>query len=283
VTSLPYRLGLPAWAFPDWKDRYFPAKPSPLANYARVFNTVEGNTTFYHVPPADTVAGWCEALADNDLTICFKLPRTVTHERRANLADLKLFLNRIKPLQDNLGPLLLQFPARVGPQHLDSIDRLSALLHHSGHSIVLEVRHPEFFTRPELLEPALDKYSMGRVVMDTRAIFQGNRQHPEVLAALHDKPDLPVIPTSYNNRAFIRFMLHPDRVSNQPYIDDWATRVAGDLQDGVDVTMMIHCPNNLHCPEMALQFHRALQARTGKEQLPDLPYWPTPQQQGLFD
>ena len=36
AAGLPYRIGLPAWAFPGWKDRYFPARPSALAGYARV-------------------------------------------------------------------------------------------------------------------------------------------------------------------------------------------------------------------------------------------------------
>ena len=49
-----YFLGLPAWAFPGWKNRYFIDAPSRLASYASVFNAVEGNTTFYALPTADT-------------------------------------------------------------------------------------------------------------------------------------------------------------------------------------------------------------------------------------
>ena len=33
-----YRLGLPAWAFPGWKDRYFSDRPSPLASYTARFD-----------------------------------------------------------------------------------------------------------------------------------------------------------------------------------------------------------------------------------------------------
>ena len=60
--SLPYRLGLPAWAFAGWRGRYFTARPSQLASYARVFNAVEGNTTFYRTPDAATVTRWREAV-----------------------------------------------------------------------------------------------------------------------------------------------------------------------------------------------------------------------------
>ena len=51
-----YFLGLPAWAYPGWRDRYFPDEPDRLANYAAVFNTVEGNTTFYGIPDESTIS-----------------------------------------------------------------------------------------------------------------------------------------------------------------------------------------------------------------------------------
>jgi uncharacterized protein YecE (DUF72 family) len=57
--ALGYYLGLPAWGFPGWSGTYFPrpaGSESALGHYARVFNTVEGNTTFYRVPDAPTVA-----------------------------------------------------------------------------------------------------------------------------------------------------------------------------------------------------------------------------------
>jgi len=53
--ALGYRLGLPAWAHGAWQDLFFHDKPSRLASYATVFNTVEGNTSFYHVPDRKTV------------------------------------------------------------------------------------------------------------------------------------------------------------------------------------------------------------------------------------
>ena len=55
VPELGYYLGLPAWGFPGWTGSYFPepgAGGSTLDHYARVFNTVEGNTSFYRVPDA---------------------------------------------------------------------------------------------------------------------------------------------------------------------------------------------------------------------------------------
>ena len=61
-----YFLGCPMWAEPSWRGSFAP-RGGPvneaLAHYAAVFNTVEGNTTFYRVPDPQTVARWGAAVA----------------------------------------------------------------------------------------------------------------------------------------------------------------------------------------------------------------------------
>ena len=278
---LPSRLGLPAWAFPAWRSQYFPTNHTPLAGYARVFNAVEGNTTFYRVPEPRTVRGWLAALRGTDFRFCFKLPREITHEGAKDAKLLITFLQAIEPLGEHVGPLLLQFPAWVGPDELAGFETLFARLS-ADHQHVLEVRHPAFFTQPEILDDTLERYGLGRVVLDSRALYEGDRSHPEVLEALHEKPDLPVRPVIYNDLSFTRLILHPDRVSNGPYLHEWAERIAAHLAERVPSWIMIHCPNNGHCPELALRFHRILQARVAAPGLPDLPPWPVPQQAALL-
>ena len=72
-----------------------------------------------------------------------------------------------------------------------------------------------------MLAPTLERYAAGRVVLDSRPLYEGDRSHPEVLDALHEKPDVPVSSTVYNDVAFIRLILHPDPDSNRRYIDEW--------------------------------------------------------------
>ncbi len=146
----------------------------------------------------------------------------------------------------------------------------------------IEVRHDEFFTHPELLNDLIGKYQLGRVVMDTRAIFQGDRTHPEVLAALHAKPDLPVLGHVYNGLLLVRLLLHPDLVSNDAYIGQWANRFAHALGLGYQCYMMIHCPNNQHCPDLSVQFHNRLRSLVKDGSFLPLPQWPIPQQQPLL-
>ncbi len=276
-----YRLGLPAWGFPGWRGRFLTAKPTLLASYARVFNAVEGNTTFYRTPDENTVATWRAAVEGSDFKFCFKLPRSITHEPTPALDEMRSFLRAIEPLGEYLGPLLLQFPARVGPGQLPVLSSLFSKLPREFH-YVLEVRHPLFFAQPLLLEPLLEDYRFGRVVLDTRALYQGDRKHPEVVGALHEKPDLPVLPEVYNDLAFVRLVLHPDRLYNDYYIDQWAARVADYVARQYTTFVMIHCPNNMHCPELAVEFHEALRNEPKMNGLVSLESWSVPEQRQLI-
>ena len=276
-------LGLPAWAFPGWQGPYFRRGIAPLSDYARVFDTVEGNTTFYRRPDAERVAAWGDAVAGTDFRFCFKLPRSVTHDERPDFDELDAFCRAVEPLGDHLGPLLVQFPDRFGPDRLDLMDAvLERLPDHRPH--VLEVRHPAFFEQPERLEPLLERFGLGRVSMDTRALFGGDLDHPEVRAARHEKPDLPVLDRVYNELRFVRLVLHPSGQGNEAVTAEWAQRLAADVAAGRTVYMMIHCPNNLHCPPFARRFHDELRHRsaTALPPLPDRPAGSAAEQPPLF-
>lgn len=246
-----------------------------------MFNTVEGNTSFYRIPDQDTVTAWREALAGSDFEICFKLPRSVTHERQPDYGDLRRFLNNIEPLGDHLGPLFVQLPATIGPAQVDDLHVLFDRLP-SQQRAVIEVRDPRFFEEPALLEPLIEKYRLGRVVLDSRPLFKGDLSHPDVQEARHAKPDLPVLPEVYNDLEFVRLILHPDLPSNAPYLQEWTARVADTLSAGKASYMMIHCPNNLHCPPLAEQFHDGLRGEKGMQAVPALTPWPVPQQGQLI-
>jgi uncharacterized protein YecE (DUF72 family) len=274
-----YFLGLPAWAYPGWKDRYFPGHGSALAHYARVFSSVEGNTTFYRIPDASTVARWREAVDGTGFRFSFKLPRSVTHERRPDWAALQAFMAVLEPLGQHLGPFLVQCPATLGPDDLDRLQQLFTRLPATWR-YALEVRHPRFFTEAALLEPLLERYNAGRVMFDSRPIYREDAGHPEVLAARHKKPDVPLLDEVYNGLAYARVVLHPDADCNGRYMDEWATRTEQYLRRGDTLYFMMHCPNNQHCPEFAAQFHQRLRQRMPG--LAPLPAWPVPQQSGLF-
>ena len=274
-----YHLGLPAWAFPGWAGEYFPDDGNALVHYSRVFNTVEGNTTFYRVPDEGAVGRWADAVAGTGFRFSFKLPRNITHERRPDWNELDRFMHVLAPLGEHLGPFLVQCPASLGPDALPRLDALFARLPEQNR-YALELRHPTFFEQPELVEPLLERTGAGRVMFDSRPIYREDSEHPEVLAARHKKPDVPLLDTVYNGLVYARVVLHPDASVNGPYIEDWLSRCSHYLAEGHSVYFMMHCPNNQHCPAFAEQFHEGL--RTRVTALAALPPWPVPQQAGLF-
>ncbi|MEO0617208.1 MAG: DUF72 domain-containing protein, partial [Pseudomonadota bacterium] len=143
---------------------------------------MEGNTTFYRTPDADTVARWRDAVRGTDFRFCLKLPREVTHEHRPDLGALSGFVETVSPLAPHLGPLLVQFPADVGPRELDRID--AVLTRIDGRlDAAVEVRHPSLFTEPERLLPLLQRHGASRVSLDARPLHQGDTTHSEVQAA----------------------------------------------------------------------------------------------------
>ena len=276
--ALGYYLGLPAWGFPGWSGEFFPRAGSALRHYAQVFNTVEGNTTFYRIPDRDTVARWSKAVVDTDFRFSFKIPQTITHQRHPDWRQLREFMAVMEPLGANLGPFLVQCPGRLGPGDLDRLEQLFEALP-SEHRYTLELRHLEFFEQPQTVEPLLEKYRAGRVMFDSRPIYQGDAGHPEVLAARHKKPDVPLLETVYNDLVYARVVLHPDPRQNGEFVDQWLTRMDAYLAAGYDTYFMMHCPNNQHCPAFAEKFHMALRSR---QSLPELPPWQIPRQDSLF-
>ncbi len=276
-----YRLGLPAWAFPGWQDEYFTDRPSVLGSYASVFNTVEGNTTFYQTPTARTVRKWGDSLAGHDFHLSLKLPREITHEGRASRRAIDGFFGAVDALGEHLGPFLVQFPAKVGPDAMGGLLRLFDAFPRS-HRYVIEVRHPAWFEDPGTLEPLLDRFRLGRVCLDSRPIYQGDQTNPDVQAALHKKPDLPILSDSYHGISYFRLILHPEHRYNAAVIAEWVQRLSCQLTAGDAVYAMIHCPNNQHCPMLAKDFHETLRAQPSAPHLPALPEWPVAQQVSLL-
>jgi uncharacterized protein YecE (DUF72 family) len=234
---------------------------------------VEGNTTFYRIPTAELVAKWRDTVSQTDFRFCFKLPRSVTHDRRPDFDALTQLLRAIEPLGDHIGPLLVQFPGRTGPHDLDRIEAVLKRLPRYF-PCALEVRHPRFFDQSHSLDRLLERFGCARVAMDTRALYRGDPGHHEVSAARHEKPDLPVPDAVHNDLRFLRLVLHPSDDTNEEVLTEWAGRIAEDLEAGRRVFAFIHCPNNLHCPKFAQRFHRYLRTKTFHP-IAALPPWPS--------
>jgi uncharacterized protein YecE (DUF72 family) len=76
-----------------------------------------------------------------------------------------------------------------------------------------------------------------------------------LLQARERKPDIPVIPTSTANFAYIRYIGHPDLAMNDSYLDKWREYCVAQLHKGVDVYVFCHSPENLTEPLLCRELH----------------------------
>jgi uncharacterized protein YecE (DUF72 family) len=115
VTSV--RIGCSGWNYAHWREGvFYPPRLPPrrwLEWYARHFDTVEVNATFYRLPRESAVAKWV-ATSPAEFLFAVKMSRYVTHVKRLRdlPASLALFYGRIAPLvrSPKLGPVLWQLP-----------------------------------------------------------------------------------------------------------------------------------------------------------------------------
>ncbi|MCT7655717.1 DUF72 domain-containing protein [Oceanimonas sp. NS1] len=147
---MPLYLGLSQWSHAGWPGNLLSRglkTTEHLSDYARVFNTVEGNTSFYGVPDTQSLTRW-EAMTGDDFRFTFKFPSTVSHQGRLadNIATAQAFLDQLTPLHHKLGMLMLQLPAATGPEQLDGLAQLLDALPNTV-EMGVEVRHPAFFAK----------------------------------------------------------------------------------------------------------------------------------------
>lgn len=110
--------------------------------YARHLNGVELNGSFYRTPPEQTLFKWAAEVPPG-FKFCMKANRGLTYSAegfdRVGLA--RIFSERIAPLGERLGPVLLQFP----PVRQKNVALLDALLEALARPTAVEFRHPSWF------------------------------------------------------------------------------------------------------------------------------------------
>lgn len=152
--ALPRTLvGCTGWSYDDWRGTFYAPQVQPgqmLERYARVFDVVEVDSSYYAPPPRERVERWA-AVTPPGFTFTLKLPGRITHDAalRGTEGLLAHFLERIEPLQRSgkLGPLLVQLPASFVPDK--DADALEAFLEKlpPEYRWAVELRNKKWWTR----------------------------------------------------------------------------------------------------------------------------------------
>jgi uncharacterized protein YecE (DUF72 family) len=261
-------LGTSSWYFDAWSGVFYPEalpRSQYLDFYAREFNTVEVNTSFYALPEPGTLIRWIETVP-HGFMFALKFPRIISHEKRLDDCEpeSKAFADVLRSLGDAAGPAYLQLPpsftrARYGRALAGYLDWLAAAM--DGMRIAVEVRSPDLMT-------------------SAFAHFLAERNMVLALVDRVDTPDLYEVwreASGQQGFVFVRWIGNDrngpkgDRHLVSPVdsmLARWAQRIEDCLRLGLDVFGYMHNPYEGHAPASVRRLERQLAQRIS------LPKWP---------
>lgn len=109
-------VGTSGWVYEHWRGVFYPEElPQPewFGFYAKSFDTVEINYSFYRLPSRKTFENWREG-APADFVFTVKANRYITHVKKLKDAGeaVKRFYENLYGLGDRCGAVLFQLPPR---------------------------------------------------------------------------------------------------------------------------------------------------------------------------
>ncbi len=240
-----------------WIDRGFLGKIYPrgtpakgfLKAYCRHFNTVELNTTFYHIPSVEQVKKWKET-ATPGFRFCPKVPRSISHRRELDtqIRFLDIFIETVLHFESTLGMTFLQLPPYSQPGNVSALQRL--LMHVPlGFQLAVELRHPAWFrdmVASQELFGFLEERGLVAVITDVA----GRRD------VLHQ--------SLTTNCAFIRFVGNNLHSTDYTRIDIWIEKLRQWFEKGLStVYFLLHEPEKALCVDLAAYMIQQLNALEG--------------------
>jgi uncharacterized protein YecE (DUF72 family) len=245
-------VGCAKWGRKDWVGKIYPKGTKEadfLGEYAKRFNCIELNATFYRMPTKSQTSGWKNKVG-NDFMFCPKFTNTITHIRRLKGTDelVDRFLEGINGFKESLGPIFLMPHPGMGPKTAETIDTFIASLPDDV-DLFVELRHDEWFEDKEAFQnifSILEKHKAGAIITDA----SGRRD------CVHMRLTTP--------EAFIRFVgngLHP---TDYTRIDDWVQRIKQWMDQGIEkVYFFMHQHEELHSPELCRYLIQQLNKHCG--------------------
>jgi uncharacterized protein YecE (DUF72 family) len=113
MTEKKIYIGTSGWMYKDWGKTFYPPglKKGHLTYLSGEFNTVEVNTSFYHLPALETFQKWRDE-TPQDFIFSVKLSRYITHQKKLKgiRVPFRKFLRNAKGLGSKLHVVLIQLP-----------------------------------------------------------------------------------------------------------------------------------------------------------------------------
>jgi uncharacterized protein YecE (DUF72 family) len=145
------RIGCSSWTSEAWWGRVYPTDLAPgkrLAAYARLYDTVEVDASYYRDPGAVLVRRWARSTPDG-FVFTMKFPRDLLDPKRPVDRDaVAAFDSHARELGAKLGAVVLQFPPWATPGRTQPFlhELLGALDPATPHAV--ELRDAAWFAEP---------------------------------------------------------------------------------------------------------------------------------------
>ncbi len=114
-------LGTSGFSYSDWADNFYPRgiqRRDWLSFYAREFNALELNSTYYAIPKLSILESMIRKTGEG-FVFSIKANQEITHQRHPDNGVFEAFVSMLQPFVDSgkLGCVLAQFPFSFGANH----------------------------------------------------------------------------------------------------------------------------------------------------------------------
>lgn len=208
------RVGTSGWSYPHWRKLFYPEKlpaREHFAFYARHFDTVELNNSFYRQPPRERFEAWARQSLEGFL-FAVKGSRYITHIKRLVVErdSVDRVVEAARGLGDHLGPILFQFPATF-KLDLERLDTFLPMLQ-GPERFTLEFRHASW------------------LVPD---VYQRLRAH-RIALCIPDHPKMPQACEITTDFTYVRMHLGATGIGyTRQALRTWADRLLAWRRDGI--------------------------------------------------
>lgn len=233
-------VGCAKWGRKDWIGKIYPPGTKEadfLSLYARNFNSIELNATFYKIPSFKQAQEW-KSKVGKDFLFTPKISNSISHIHRLKNTEERMewFLKGISGFEENLGPVMLMLHPNMGPKSLGTIENFLSTIPKEI-KVFVEMRHEDWFQTDEAAPGVFDmleRNGVGAVITD--------------VAGRRDCAHMRLT----TGEAFIRFVgndLHP---TDYTRVDAWIQRIKSWLDAGLQrVYFFLHENEEVHSPVIA--------------------------------
>lgn len=169
-------IGTSGWSYDSWVEKFYPkeiSKKKWLSYYSQYFNTVEINSSFYHLPKPETFKNWFENTPVG-FKFSVKVSKYITHTKK--LLDCKEPLGNLFEaaswLKEKLKIFLFQLPPNLKKDYpriknfFDLLFELKKYNEFSKYKCVFEFRNESWFCNE--IYDLLNEYGVGCVISNSR-------------------------------------------------------------------------------------------------------------------